>query len=78
MSLNQLMHLTSSINQILLTAEITSGEKKAKHNLSGAYDHCRIKKELRFLNTTPYLKSSDTHTCEKDNGAGRPAGKQAF
>lgn len=76
MSLNQLMHLTSSINQILFTAKITPGEKKAKHNLSGAYDHCRIKKELKFLNTKPYLKSSDTH--EKDNGAGRWGGKQAF
>lgn len=65
MSLNQLMHLTASINQILLTDEMTRGEKKAKHKLNGGYDHCGIKKELKFLNTKQYLESSDTH--EKDN-----------
>lgn len=65
MSLNQLMHLTGSINQILLTDEMTPGERKAKHKLSGGYDHCGIKKELNFLNIKQYPKSSATH--KKDN-----------
>lgn len=68
MSLNQLMHITASINQILLTDEMTPGEKKAKHKPNGGNDHCRIKRELKFLNTKHYLKNSDTH--EKDNRGG--------
>lgn len=59
------MHLSGSINQILLTDEMTPGERKAKHKLSGRYYHWRIKKELNFLNIKQYRKSSATH--EKDN-----------
>lgn len=59
------MHLTASINQVLLTDEMTPGKKKAKHKPSEGYDHCGIKRELKFLNTKQYLKSWDTH--EKNN-----------
>lgn len=51
------MHLTASINQVLLTDDMTPGKKKAKHKPSEGYDHCGIKRELKFLNTKQYLKS---------------------
>lgn len=59
------MHLTSSINQILLTDE-TPGDRKAKHKLSGAHDHCGITKGLKFLTTKQYSKF--LATPEKNKG----------
>lgn len=65
------MHLTATINQILLTNEMTPRDKKAKHKLSGGHDHCGFKTELIFLHTKQYIKSSDTHEKDNEEGGGR-------